>query len=185
MVAFATLADFEARVGKVDASRAAMVETLLEDAADELRGMIGQEVWPRREVTVTLAPSATGRVVLPQVPVVAVASVTDVTGATVDVIAQDGASVTVGSCVGPVTVTFTFGHQQPPRALVAESVAMVAMAVRDADLGIGPTSDVQTLAVDDFRVTFKQAAVELLTRHQDELRRRFGHHAWRMLAVTA
>lgn len=183
MTAFATIEDYEARAGAVPTELRATVVTLLEDAADELRGIIGQDVWPRREISVTLTPGSGGRVTLPQIPVISVTSVVDRNGQGV-AFEKDGAGVTVGRCSGPVTVTYTFGHLNPPRTLIKESCAIVATAMRDAELGIGPTGDIQTVNIDDFRVTFKQSAIELLRHHERELKRRFGHNAYGIQVAT-
>ena len=185
MTAFATVSDYEKRAGAVPDDLKPLVETGLEDAAAELRDLIGQEVWPRREISVTLTPGSGGRVFLPQIPVIEVASVVDRNGNDVEVLEQDGASVTVGRCVGPVTVTYTFGYEDPPLTLVKESCAMVATTMRDLDLGVGATGDVQTVAIDDFRITFKQVAIELLRHHEKQLQKRYGNKSRAIVVITS
>lgn len=174
--AFATAADLAARLNRdFTEAEQAWVETLLGDASAYLRSVIGQDVYPSQQATVTLYPSA-GRVDIPQHPVVSI-----------DAVTRDGHAIEYQERPGyllvatddPVAVTFTYGYETAPEELVRWACVLVSQTLLplEAKLGlsIGGLSSVQ---IDDFRLSFanggEATGMQLSARAEKQLREQFG-----------
>ena len=150
MTAFAEVADLEALLGK-EFTDSTQAEALLEAASAYLRSVIGQQVYPRQQVTYTAYPTF-GREDLPQWPVV-----------TVDAVKRGGVDVpytyrpgfiTVGDDE-PVDVTFTYGLNEPPAELIRLTCVLAGQALQSLELSGGLTAGgLSSVAIDDFRVAF-------------------------------
>ncbi|MBB4072050.1 hypothetical protein [Canibacter oris] len=153
MASFATYEDLEKRLGRVfEPSEREWISTLLEDAAEYLRGVIGQRVWPPAAVTFTDVPTA-GLVRLPQLPVASIESVTDATGKPVPYKQLPAAIRVKGT--RPVTVSYRYGVMDPPRELIRLSCVLVSQTLVSLSHQLGLTSaGVSSIAIDDFRIAF-------------------------------
>lgn len=191
---FATAADLAAR--GVDVTNAPLVEALLADASELLRGEIGWQVYPAAQVTVTSSgwhPREPIR--LPGAPIRAVTAVT------IDGTALDPADwVLVDNMLelgptcwqgwtplrpggrGILAVTYTVGYDAPPAELVAWTCVLAAHALAQSTQGLPAGATPATLAVDDFRVGYsaRQQAGELPIpeRVLERLRARYGQAAY-------
>lgn len=188
MASFATYQDLEKRLGRVfESSEHEWVNTLLEDAAEYLRSVIGQRVWPQETVTFTDVP-VSGHVRLPQLPVAAVETVTDTTGTPVAYQLLPGA-VTVQTSA-PVTVTYRYGVADPPRELVRLSCVLVSQTLVSLSQQLGLTAaGVSSIAIDDFRIAFANGGEQTgftLTPHTiATLQKQFGAAANITIGDTA
>lgn len=174
--AFATVADLEARLDRTfSIEETAMVETLLEDASTYLRSIIGQEIYPRRQATATLWPSA-GRVDIPQQPLV---SVDAVKRGTVNVAFKQHPGFITVDGDEPVSVTFTFGFVDAPEDLKRWTCVLVSQALLPIEAKLGMSvAGVSSVAIDDFRIAFAdggdQAGMQLSERAMKQLREQYG-----------
>lgn len=177
MAAFATYQDLEKALNitfpEGDREQAA---ELLEAASSYLRFVIGQNVYPQETVTFTGWPDLSGRVDLPQWPVVSVGSVQ-----------QDGVDVSYRYRPGfilvgdhePVDVTFTYGTTDAPEELRRVTVVLAAQALQSLELTGSLTSGgLSSVSIDDFRAAFADGGastgVALPPLQQAALRRAFG-----------
>lgn len=145
---------------------------LLEAASDHIRAVVGQDIFPQRQVTFKAWPDAEGRVPLPQQPVV---EVSEVTGG----FDFDGEAVTAHRRSGPVDVTFTYGYATPPPVLVSMTCVLAAQAFKMLELGVGLNAGgLSSVAIDDFRAAFADGGdhtgLTLTARNEALLRERFG-----------
>lgn len=175
MEAFATVEDLEALLNvEYDDAEAARVTALLESASGYLRGVIGQDVFPRRTATYTAYPSF-GREDLPQWPVVSVDAVTD-----------GGVSVPFKYRPGYVLVdreecdvTFTFGYSEPPDELKRLTCVLASQALQSLEMtGSLTAGGLSSVSIDDFRAAFADGGastgVALPELQQASIRRQFG-----------
>ncbi|KUF07186.1 hypothetical protein [Leucobacter sp. G161] len=153
------------------------IDTLLEQSADAMRGMMnGQWVFPKRQSTFTAYPIA-GRVNLPQGYV-----------KSVDAVTRAGASISwsrfedqvLVKSDSPCEVTFTYGLATCPPVLVGLNVVMVSSAITlvENDLGLS-VGGLSSVALDDFRIAFadggdKTGHLVLPHIQQQMLQQRFG-----------
>lgn len=159
-MAFATLADFEARTGvTVDLGEVSQVEALLDDATAIIRKRTGQHITQATS-TVTLQPFRSRRLQLPELPVTAVTSVTQdgvvlVGGADYDWY-ETGVVVRLGWlwALEPVTVEYTHGFATIPEDVKAECVRVAQQ------LAVTPPG-VRQERFDDYTVTFEPYALNL------------------------
>ena len=181
MDAFATYEDLEARLNRVfTVDEQAWITTLLEDASTYLReDVIGLQVFPQSSVTFSVWPDALGEVVLPQQPVVSVASV-EQDGSAVEFTHRDGVLYLVGwDCDVPVDVTFTFGYATAPEGLKRWACVLVSQALVPLELNLGLTvGGLSSVALDDFRAAFAdggdQTGMTLTDRNIALIRRQFN-----------
>lgn len=152
MVAFATVEDVEARLGRsFDESQTAQVQVLLDDASAYLRGIIGAQVYPPATVTFTGHPSG-GRLDLPAQPVTSVTSV-EREGQPVEYSRRPGFLVVCGD--GPVDVTFSYGYAVAPDDLKRVCCVLVAQTLTTLTAGLGlGVGGVSSVAVDDFKIAW-------------------------------
>lgn len=180
MQAFATFSDLGVRLNREFApDEQAWVTSLLEDAADFMRGVIGNQVYPSRQSTYVAYPAG-GWVDLPQTPVRSVDSVqrdgVDVTYERV----QDSLKV---DCREPVTVTFTYGLSTVPGDLVSINCALVSQMMLTVSAGLGLTAGgLSSVALDDFKAAFADAGamsgLALTDATRTYLQSRYGSSAW-------
>ena len=126
---FATSSDLAVRLGVTfTVEEAAQVDELLADACDDLRSLIGQPL-NRLTSEVVLHTDTVGKVYLPAVPVISVASV-KYEGEEVEYKLRHDL-LTVPCTIGrdePIAVTYTHGWEPVPRELVKWACVM-AVAV--------------------------------------------------------
>lgn len=152
MVAFAKVADLAALTGRVFTSaQEEQVTALLNAASTYLRGVIGQDIYPRTQTTYTAYPLG-GREDLPQWPVVSVDTV-ERDGIAVDYTYRPGYIKLLGD--DPVDITYTWGHATIPAELKRLTCVLAAQSLAIIDAGIGLSAgSVSSVAIDDFKVTF-------------------------------
>lgn len=155
------------------------ITTLLEDASTYLRGVIGQDIYPQTVSTFTAYPDS-GRIDLPQYPVVSVGAVV-----------RDGVTLVAGTgytyrpgyitvnCDDPVDVTFTWGYVLAPDELKRLACVLVSQALVTLEAGIGLTAGgLSSVALDDFKAAWADAGAGsgmTLTEHAEaSVRRQFG-----------
>lgn len=180
MDAFATFVDLGKRLNRVFTSdEQDWVTSLLEDAAEYMRGVIGSQVYPGRQVTYTTYASG-GWVDLPQAPV-----------KSVDAVVRDGSPVSYQliqdslrvPCDGPVTITFTYGLASPPADLVGINCALVSQMMLTVEAGIGLTAGgLSSVALDDFKAAWADAGAQSGLAMTDATRKylvdNYGRSAW-------
>ena len=182
MEAFATSDDLATLLNvEYTEPEAARVTALLESASDYLRGVIGQDVYPRRTATYTAYPSF-GREDLPQWPVVSV-----------DAIAVEGAPVPFKYRPGYVLVdadecdiTFTFGYGEAPRELNRLACVLASQALQSLELtGALTSGGLSSVSIDDFRAAFADGGastgIALPSLQQASIRRQFGQGGMTMV----
>lgn len=153
--------------------------SLLEDAADYMRGVIGSQVFPTRQVTYDTYVSG-GWVTLPQSHV-----------KSVDAVVRDGSPVSYTriqdslrfDCDGPVTITFSFGLASAPGDLVAINCALVSQMMLTVEAGLGLTAGgLSSVALDDFKAAWADAGAQSGLSMTDSTRRylidNYGRSAW-------
>ena len=174
--AFASYEDLGSRLRRTfTTDEVAWITTLLEDASTYLRDdVIGLQVFPQSEVTFSAWPS-NGEVVLPQQPVISVASV-EVGGDPVDFEVRDGV-VTVDTD-DQVDITFTFGYEVAPESLRRWACVLVSQALVPLELNLGLTvGGLSSVALDDFKAAFadggESTGMSLSDRNVALIRRQF------------
>ena len=181
MTAFATYQDLEKRMSRTfTPTERIWVTELLEDTAEYMRGIIGEQVYPPKQFTFEAWPDL-GWVDLPATVV-----------RSVDAVSRDGNPVEwerrlnrvrVG-CVGPVEVTISVGFSEAPRDLVALNCALVSSQLLLVESGLGlQLGGLSSVAIDDFRVAFADAGertggLSLPEPQQTYLRNRYGTSAY-------
>lgn len=176
MTAFATHTELGTRLGRTfTAEEQTWVTALLEDAAEYMRGIIGEQVYPPQEITFTAWPDC-GRVDLPAAAVQSIGSVTS--GGKPVRFTRVLAHIIVESA-GPVDVTFTPGYATAPRDLVALNCAMVSSQILLVEAGLGlQVGGLSSVALDDFKVAFadagEQTGLSLPAMQCEYLRNRYG-----------
>lgn len=176
MTAFATHVELGKRLGRTfTPGEQLWVTELLGDAAEYMRGIIGEQVYPPKQVTFTAWPDC-GRVDLPASAV-----------QSIDTVTRDGQPVSFRRVLahldvagsGPVDVTITVGFTAAPRDLVALNCAMVSSQVMLVEAGLGlQVGGLSSVALDDFKVAFadagEQTGLSLPAMQQEYLRNRYG-----------
>lgn len=177
MTAFATYQELEKRMARTfNTDERVWVTELLEDSAEYMRGIIGEQVYPPAQITFLGWPEQ-GWVDLPASVVRSVDSVT-----------LDGQPVSfeprlnrvrVG-CNGPVEVTISVGYSAAPRDLIALNCALVSSQLLLVEAGLGlQLGGLSSVAIDDFKVAFADAGertggMSLPDHQQEYLRNRYG-----------
>jgi hypothetical protein len=157
---FATVADLQART-KVTYSGADIdwVQTLLNDATEHLRDIVGWQAYPTSQVSYTTKLQAGMFHRFPQHPaVIGTVSYLDASGpvpAAPDVF--NGGFVPSKS--GIATVTFTAGYSAPPPSLTSWCCVLAAQVI-DAvtKLGMLGNGGLSSVSIDDFKLVWSQSA---------------------------
>lgn len=181
MTAFATWQELGKRMNRTFTEPEKLwVTELLEDSAEYMRGIIGEQVYPPQQVTFLAWPDL-GWVDLPAQVV-----------RSVDAVTRDGQAVAwkqrqnrihVG-CQGEVEITFSVGFMTPPRDLVALNCALVSSQIVLLEAGFGlQLGGMSSVALDDFKVAFADAGertggMSLPVHQQEYLRTRYGSSAY-------
>lgn len=177
MTAFATYQELEKRMGRTFAEpERVWVTELLEDSAEYMRGIIGEQVYPARQITFQGWPDR-GWVDLPATVVRSVDAVT-LEGQPVEFEHRLN-RVRVG-CSGPVEVTISVGYSTAPRDLISLNCALVSSQLLLVEAGLGlQLGGLSSIAIDDFKVAFADAGertggMSLPDHQQEYLRNRYG-----------
>lgn len=171
MVAFATYVDLEERLNRTfTVPERAWIDTLLNDASEYLRSVIGQLVFPVTQSTFKAFPSG-GRIDLPQWPVVSVDAV--------DVAYTERHGYIVVGSDDPVNVTFTWGYATAPTELVRMACVLVSQTLIPLENQLGLTAGgLSSVALDDFKMAWadagEQSGMSLTPHAERSLRSRFG-----------
>lgn len=177
MTAFATCQELEKRMSRTfTTTERVWITELLEDSAEYMRGIIGEQVYPARQVTFNGWPDR-GWVDLPATVVRSVDSVT-LDGQPVEWERRLN-RVRVG-CAGPVEVVISVGYSTAPRDLVSLNCALVSSQLLLVESGLGlQLGGLSSVAIDDFKVAFADAGertggMSLPDHQQEYLRNRYG-----------
>jgi hypothetical protein len=154
---FATVADLQART-KVTYAGADIdwVQTLLNDATEHLRDILGWQVYPSAQVSYTTKVWAGIFNRLPIQPVISLDSVSiPNTYMTYDV--YDGGFESDTN--GIATVQFTAGYSVPPPSLTSWACVLAAQVI-DAvtKLGMLGNGGLSSVSIDDFKLVWSQSA---------------------------
>lgn len=177
MTAFATYQELEKRMSRTfTIAERTWITELLEDTAEYMRGIIGEQVYPPNQVTFEGWPDQ-GWVDLPATVI-----------RSVDAVTRDGHSVDwsrrlnrvrVG-CNGPVEVTISVGYSSAPRDLIALNCALVSSQITLVEAGLGlQLGGLSSVALDDFKIAFADAGertggMSMPEPQQEYLRNRYG-----------
>ena len=180
MVAFATHQDLATRMMRTfTVPEQEWVTALLDDAADLMRGVMRNQVYPATTSTYIAYPTG-GRVALPQSFVRSIESVQ-----------RDGIDVAftrfqdvinVGSSE-PVEITFTYGLDAAPSYLIQINCALVSAVMLTVEAGVGLTAGgLSSIAIDDFKAAWADAGASagmVITEHvRRYLEETYGVTAW-------
>lgn len=155
------------------------VTALLEDAADLMRGVMRNHVYPATTSTYTAYPTG-GRVALPQSFVRSIDSVQR-DGVDVSYVRfQDTIKVESND---PVDVTFTYGVDIVPSYLIHINCALVSTTMLTVEAGIGLTAGgLSSVALDDFKAAWADAGASagmVMTEHmRRHLEATYGTASW-------
>lgn len=154
MDAFATHSDLATLLNRTfTVPEQTWVTALLESASAYLRGVIGQAVYPRAQVTFTDWPTAR-RIDFPQYPVVEVESVQR-DGDDVGYTLRPGYILLDGWSEDPVDVTYTYGYATAPDELKRLACVLVSSALLTLEQQIGLTAGgLSSVALDDFKLAW-------------------------------
>lgn len=177
MDAFATHEDLSALLKRefTDAEQEWMT-TLLESASTYLRDdVIGQTVYPQATVEYTDYPTS-GRVDLPQFPIVSIVSV-ERDGTAIDYTYRPGYITVTGD--DPVDITYTYGYTEAPARLKDLTCVLVSSALVTLEAQLGLTAGgLSSVALDDFKLAWadagEQSGMTLPEIQKTDLRRRYG-----------
>jgi hypothetical protein len=152
---FAAVTDLQARLKKVfPEDEQEWVQTLLDDASDHLREILGWQVWPAAVVTVRTKVRCGDHYTLPIQPVMSVDSVL-VDGAAVTVEQYDGGIEF--SDTGIADITFTAGYTEIPRILTKWTCVLAAQVIDVVTkLGMLSNGSLSSVAIDDFKMVWAQ-----------------------------
>lgn len=181
----ADVADLNAR--GIETSNETLINALLASASEAIRDAAGVPIT-KVTATVTLPTPPSRRLRLPATPVREVTAVT-LNGEPIADWTLRGDSLwrpcgwqRVGDIPGEVEITFTAGLDETPADIVDLVCNLVGAGVAHAAAGYqARNSNVQSEAIDDYRVTYVTGedgtvspVVELPARTRDWLRARFG-----------
>lgn len=156
MDAFALYTDLENRLKRTFTvpAESDWITTLLQDASTYLRGIIGQNVYPRTESEYTDYPTA-GRIDLPQFPVIEITSVQR-DNVDVDYTYRPGYITVTGD--DPVDITYTWGYATAPDELKRLTCVLVSGALLTLEQSIGLTAGgLSSVQLDDFKLAWADA----------------------------
>ena len=183
---FATVADLQARTkvtyAGVDGDWA---QTLLNDASEHLRDILGWRVYPASSVTYTTRLQAGAFHRFPQHPVtLGSVAYADTSGPVPAApVVFNGGFVPTRS--GIASITCTVGYQSPPPPLVSWCCVLAAQVI-DAvtKLGMLGNGGLSSVSIDDFKLVWSQSAENglggytLPDRVVDQLRASYGVTAY-------
>lgn len=145
------LSDLEDRLGH-EVHNATQALAVIADVSAVIEAYTGR-TFATTEATVTL-PVRCGVVTLPHGPVSEVASVLDADDVELEFTWTAGRTVEVSGCSGEVTVTYTYGWEFVPPAIVAVAAQMAGRA-----LGTNPAeTGIQQESLGSYSVTIGSAA---------------------------
>jgi hypothetical protein len=154
---FATVADLQART-KVTYAGADIdwVQTLLNDATEHLRDILGWQVYPSAQVSYTTKVWAGIFNRLPIQPVISLDSIS-IPNTVISYDAYDGGFESDTN--GIATVQFTAGYSVPPPSLTSWACVLAAQVI-DAvtKLGMLGNGGLSSVAIDDFKLVWSQSA---------------------------
>lgn len=178
---FASVADLQARLNKTFAEPdLPWVQTLLDDASDHLRSVLGWQVWPVASVTVRTKVNVGDFYRIPIQPVQALGAVT-VDGVGVAVTEFDGGIQFKDQ--GIAVISFTAGYATIPAVLTSWACVLAAQAM-DAvvKLGMLSSAGLSSVAIDDFKMAWANggegSGYVLPDRVVEQLRASFGTSAY-------
>jgi hypothetical protein len=179
--AFATVDELAARLNRTfTTEEETWVTTLLEDASTYLReDVIGLQVFPQETVTFDAWMDGDDTVVLPQQPVISVATVVQ-DAVELEFTHRDGVlHIEDADPESPVTVTFTFGYALAPDGLKRWTCLLVSQALVPLELNLGlSVGGLSSVALDDFKVAFadggEATGMSLSDRNVALIRRQYG-----------
>lgn len=154
--AFATYEDLELVLNRTfDVDEQEWITALLESASTYLRDdVIGLQVYPQSTATFTAYPDS-GRVDLPQSPVI---SIDSVQRDSVDVKYSRRDETIWVWCDDAVDVTFTFGYDVAPESLKRWTCVLVSQVLIPLEQNLGLTvGGLSSVAIDDFKAAFADA----------------------------
>lgn len=154
---FAAVTDLEARLKKVFPDpEQEWVQTLLDDASDHLRDLLGWQVWPAAAVTVRTRVKCGDFYQIPIQPVLTVGPVL-VDGTAVTVTEFDGGIEFADT--GIADISFTAGYPVIPRVLTSWTCVLAAQ-VLDAisKLGLLSGAGLSSVSIDDFKMAWANGA---------------------------
>jgi len=180
MDAFATSAQLGVRMNRTfTPDEEEWITSLLEDAADFMRGVMRNQVYPSTTSTFTAYPVG-GRVALPQSFVRTIGSVKR---DGVDVAFTRFQDTLMVDCDLPVDVAFTYGLAAAPGDLVGINCALVSQMMLTIEAGVGLTAGgLSSIAIDDFKAAWADAGagsgLTLTDATRAYLVETYGRSAW-------
>lgn len=178
---FAAVTDLQDRLKKVFPDEEwEWVQTLLDDASDHLRDLLGWQVWPAAVVTIRTRVKCGDFYPLPIQPVMSV-----------DAVLVDGTAVTVEQFDGGIEfentgiadITFTAGYSAIPRTLTAWTCVLAAQVIDAVSkLGMLSGAGLSSVSIDDFKMAWADGAegsgYVLPDRVVTQLKESFGSSAY-------
>lgn len=166
-----------------DTDTTSAVNEMLQDASAYLRDVIGQQVYPQVQATITRRLHCAGRILLPQLPVISVGSATlNETAFTPDPDYLPYVDVCGG---GKVKITFTYGYATTPDSLIQWTCVLASQALAAVEeLGMIGTGNVASFSIDDYRKAWGSGATnggtgfDLPQHVIDQLRNAYGMSAY-------
>lgn len=154
---FAAVTDLQSRLKKVFPDEEhEWVQTLLDDASDHLRDLLGWQVWPAAVVTYRTKVKCGDFYPLPVQPVMNVGPVL-VDGTTVTVEEFDGGIQFANT--GIADITFTAGYSAIPRTLTAWTCVLAAQVIDAVSkLGMLSGAGLSSVSIDDFKMAWANGA---------------------------
>jgi hypothetical protein len=181
MAGFATVADLQDRLKKTfTGADIAWAQTLLDDASDHLRSVLGWQVYPAATVTVKTKVNAGDFYRIPIQPVQSIETV-KVGGDVVAVDEFDG-GIQFDS-EGIAEITFTAGYSTVPSVLRSWTCVLAAQAI-DAvtKLGMLSSAGLSSVSIDDFKMAWADggegSGYVLPDRVVEKLRESYGTSAY-------
>ena len=181
MAGFATVADLQGRLKKTfTGADVAWVQTLLDDATEHLRSVLGWKVYPASTVTVRTKVNVGDFYRIPVQPVQALGAI-KVDGVAVVVKDFDGGIQFTDK--GIADITFTAGYNTVPPVLVSWTCVLAAQAM-DAvtKLGMLSSGGLSSVSIDDFKLAWANggegSGYMLPDRALENLRAAYGTSAY-------
>jgi len=182
MTGFATVANLQDRLKKTfTGADIAWAQTLLDDASEHLRSVLGWQVYPAATVTVRTKANAGDFYRIPVQPVQSIGTV-KVDGNTVTVDEFDG-GIQFDDDQGIAEITFTAGYNSVPPVLRSWTCVLAAQAI-DAvtKLGMLSSAGLSSVAIDDFKMAWADggegSGYVLPDRVVEKLRESYGTTAY-------
>jgi len=181
MTGFATVANLQDRLKKTfTGTDIAWVQTLLDDASEHLRSLLGWQVYPAATVTIKTKVNIGDFYRIPIQPVQSLGAVL-VDGLAVTVTEFDGGIQFKNQ--GIADISFTAGYTKVPPALVSWTCVLASQAM-DAvtKLGMLSSAGLSSVSIDDFKMAWANggegSGYVLPDRVVSQLREQFGTSAY-------